>query len=114
MLNAASSDRAGSPVGTSYFALCRSTSNEEGMQAVQFGIEAVLNGESKQFEREYVYPIQGAIRWYRKIVRPWRNFGAHALVFHREISAEKLERLNPQSLDQEFRILADSAPVLIW
>ncbi len=114
MQNAVTFDLAGHPVGTSYFALCRSTSTEEGLHEVRSGIESVLNGESRQFEREYIYPTSAAIRWYRKIVRPWQQFGAHALVFHREISSEKLERLPRHSLEQEFQALADSAPVLIW
>ena len=47
-------------------------------------------------------------------VQPWRQLGASALIFHRDITAEKMGRATPQSVDQEFRLLADSAPVMIW
>ena len=105
---------AGHPVGANYLALCRSTSTEKGLEEVRTGIEAVLSGDSEQFEREYIYPSLDTFRWYRKIVRPFRQFGAHALIFHREITAEKMDPTHPQVLDEEFRALADSAPVLIW
>jgi PAS domain S-box-containing protein len=105
---------AGHPVGANYLALCRSTSTEKGLEEVRMGIEAVLSGDSQQFEREYIYPSSDTFRWCRKIVRPFRQFGAHALIFHREITAEKMVPTHPHVLDEEFRALADSAPVLIW
>ena len=108
------SGSAGHPMGASYLALCRSTSTEKGLKEVRTGIEAVLNGDCEQFEREYIYPSLDTFRWYRKIVRPFRQFSAHALIFHREITAEKMDPTHPQVLDEEFRALADSAPVLIW
>ena len=112
--NESTPNLAGHPVGTSYYALCRSTSTEEGLREVRTGIESVISGESTEFVREYISATQNAIRWYRKVVRPFQQFGAHALIFHREISSEKLDRVSRHSLDREFRTLADSAPVLIW
>jgi PAS domain S-box-containing protein len=105
---------AGHSVGANYLALCRSTSTENWFKEVRMGIEAVLSGDSGQFEREYIYPGSDTFRWYRKIVRPFRQFGAHALIFHRDITAEKMDPTHAQVLDEEFRALADSAPVLIW
>ena len=105
---------AGHPLGANYLALCRSTSTDKGLEEVRMGIEGVLSGDSEQFQREYIYPSLDTFRWYRKIVRPFRQFGAHALIFHREITAEKMDPSHPQVLDEEFRALADSAPVLIW
>jgi PAS domain S-box-containing protein len=112
--NTAFSKATGSPLGSSYLSLCRSTSTEEGLNEVRAGLEAVLSEKSKQFEREYLFRAPGVFHWYRKIVRPFRQFGAHAIIFHREITAEKLDKVHPESLDEEFRLLADSAPVLIW
>ncbi len=109
-----SSSRTGYPIGNSYFAVCRSTSTEEGLEELRLGIESVLNGKSEQFEREYIYATQDAIHWYRKIVRPWQQFGAQAVIFHRDITAEKLNASHPQTLDEEFHALADSSPMLIW
>jgi PAS domain S-box-containing protein len=108
------SDSKDNPVGTNYLAVCRSTSTEEGLKEVWTGIEEVLNGNRGEYEREYLSRSRDTFRWYRKIVRPFHQFGARALVFHRETTAEKLDKLHPQRLDQEFRALADAAPVLIW
>lgn len=112
--NEAYPDVPNGPVGTNYLSLCRSTSTEEGLNEVWTGIESVLSGRSEQFEREYISSAGDTFRWYRKIVRPWRQFGAGALIFHRDITAEKLDKLHPGALDQEFRAVADAAPVLIW
>jgi PAS domain S-box-containing protein len=112
--NTATANATGSQLGTSHLSLCRSTSTEKGLDEVRAGLEAVLSGKSKQFEREYLVRSPGVFHWYRKIIRPFRQFGAQAIVFHREITEEKLNKAHPESLDEEFRLLADSAPVLIW
>jgi len=112
--NEPSSDALSDPVGTNYLSLCRSTSTEEGLNEVWTGIGSVISGDNDHFEREYICRSRDTFRWYRKIVRPFRQFGAHALIFHRDITAEKLDKLHPQTLDEEFRALADAAPVLIW
>ena len=54
------------------------------------GIKAVLSGQQKQFEHEYIRPIPHTIRWYRMTVRAWQQLGAGALIFHRDITAEKM------------------------
>ena len=112
--NVASDASTINPVGVNYISLCRSTSTEEGLKEVKAGIESVLRGTREQFEREYLCTTPNNMRWYRKIVRPWQQFGAKALIFHREITAEKLDKLHPQALEDEFRLLADAAPVMIW
>lgn len=104
----------GNAVGANYLSLCRSTSTTEGLEEVRRGIESVLRGESEQYEREYLCHTLHGIRWYRKVVRPWCQFGAQAIILHREITAEKLDKTHLQDLDAEFRALADAAPVLIW
>lgn len=102
------------PIGGSYLAWCKSSSNEDGVLEVKRGIESVLAGRRKQFEREYICPINETIHWYRKIVRPLQFAGPHAMIFHREITAEKVAQLNTQTLEHEFRALADSAAFMIW
>jgi PAS domain S-box-containing protein len=47
-------------------------------------------------------------------VRAWPQLGASALIFHRDITAGKMGVPTSQSLDREFRLLADSTPVMIW
>jgi len=109
-----SSALAGNPIGANYLSLCRSTSTREGLEEVRQGIESVLSGNSLQYEREYLSHTLHGMRWYRKIVRPWQQFGAHAIILHREITAEKLTTTSQQTLDTEFRALADASPVLVW
>lgn len=94
------SDSTRNPLGTNYLTLCRCTSTEQGLPEVWTGIEAVLSGDSSDYEREYPSRTRNTFRWYRKIVRPFQQFGAWALIFHREITAEKLGKLDPQRLDE--------------
>ncbi len=85
-----SSEVAPNPVGISYFKLCRSTMDDPGLWAVRSGIESVVNGSAKQFEREYMYAAHDGVHWYRKIVRPCDFQCAAAIILHREITVEKL------------------------
>ena len=48
-------------------------------------------------------------------VHAWRQQGASAIIFHRDITAEKMGPCElRKTVEQEFRLLADSAPVMIW
>ena len=105
---------AGNPMGADYLALFRSSTADERLERALMGIRAVLSGQQEQFEHEYIRPIPHTICWFRMTVRPWRQLGAGALIFHRDITPEKMGRGTSQSVDQEFRMLADSAPVMIW
>ena len=102
------------PVGLDYLQLFRDSMAEHGAETAIAGIKSVLGGLTDQFEHEYIRTTSRSIRWFRMTVRPWRQMGAAAIIFHRDISAEKLTRLSTRSGDLEFRALADSSPVLIW
>jgi PAS domain S-box-containing protein len=102
------------PVGTNYLALFRSSTTDERWESAMMGIRAVLSGQQEQFEHEYIRPIPHTIHWYRMTVRAWPQLGASALIFHRDITIDKMGGPTSQSVDREFRLLADSAPVMIW
>ena len=102
------------PVGTNYLALFQSSTADERWEHAMIGMRAVLSGQQGQFEHEYIRAIPHTIRWFRMTVRAWPQLGASALIFHRDITAEKMGLPASQSVDREFRLLADSAPVMIW
>lgn len=102
------------PVGSDYLALFQSSTADETLERALMGIRAVLHGEQDQYEHEYIRPIPHTIRWFRMTVQAWRQLDASALIFHRDITAEKMGHATSQSGDREFRLLADSAPVMIW
>ena len=105
---------ASNPVGIDYLALFQSSTADDGVSRALAGIKAVLSGQREHFEHEYIRPMPPTFRWFRMTVHPWREFGTNAIIFHRDITAEKFGRLTPQTVDQEFRSLADAAPVMIW
>src|SRR5271166_6507039 len=47
-------------------------------------------------------------------VRSWRQQDTNAIIFHRDITPERLGRAGSPTVEQEFRLLADSAPAMIW
>ena len=102
------------PVGIDYLALFRSSTEDESVGRALAGIRAVLNGERLEYEQEYLRPTPYVFQWFRMTVRSWHHPGTYAVIFHRDITSEKMGRSNSQAIEQEFRQLADSAPVMIW
>lgn len=103
-----------SAVGIDYLAFFQSSIVDQGLHSALTGIKAVLSGQSEQFEHEYIRPIPYNFRWFRMTVRAWRQLGASALIFHRDITAEKFGNASSQTVEEEFRLLADAAPTMIW
>ncbi len=102
------------PIGMDYLSLFLSSSADESVGRALAGIKTVLSGQRDLYEQEYILPAPSVFRWFRMTVRSWRQQGASAIIFHRDITAEKLGSVPSQSLDEEFRSLADSAPAMIW
>ena len=102
------------PTGIDYLALFQSSIADEGMARALAGIKAVLSGQQEHFEHEYIRPMPPTFRWFRMTVRAWRVSGTNAIIFHRDITSEKWGGGKSQTLEQEFRSLADAAPVMIW
>jgi PAS domain S-box-containing protein len=104
---------ANNPVGIDYLALFESSTADEGSARALRGLKSVLSG-GEHFEHEYLRPAPPTFRWFRMTVHAWRQVDTNAIIFHRDITSEKLGRANSPTLEQEFRSLADSAPVMIW
>ncbi len=105
---------ASNPVGIEYVALYQSSMADDRSRSAMLGIKAVSSGISEHFEHEYIRPVPHSIRWFRMTVQTFRQLGASAIIYHRDITAEKLGRANSRSIDEQFREVADSAPVMIW
>jgi len=105
---------ANNPIGIDYLALFESSTADESTARALMGIKSVLSGSSEHFEHEYIRPIPPTFRWFRMTVHSWREAGTNAIIFHRDITSEKLGQGSSLTLEQEFRSLADSAPVMIW
>ncbi len=101
-------------MGIDYLALFRSSTTDETVDRALSGIETVLSGERDYYEQEYLRPTPYVFRWFRMTVRSWRQQDTNAIIFHRDITAEKLGRASSPTVEQEFRALADSAPAMIW
>jgi PAS domain S-box-containing protein len=105
---------ASNPIGIDYLALFQASILPEDCASLTGNIEAILSGQNREFEREYIRRVPHGIRWFRMTVRAWPQMDASAIIFHRDITDEKFGRENTQSVDEQFRALADSAPMLIW
>ena len=103
------------PIGLNYLELYRFSIPSERLDQAVAGIKTVLDGTVEEFEHDYIrVDAEGNFLWFRMIVRAWPQLGAGAIITHRDISAEKLPQVDSERVQQEFRVLADSAPVLIW
>lgn len=108
------SHAANDPVGLDYVALFRLSMPANSSDAAIAGIRSILDGSMEQFEIQHIRPAYFGFRWFQMTVRPLRQPGTAAIIFHRDITTEKLAQLGSRTGDQEFQTLADSAPALIW
>lgn len=80
------------PEGMDYPALFEFSIAGEGLDRALTGIRAVMSGDVDHFEHEYIRSLPHDFRWFRMTVRAWRHIGASAIIFHRDITAEKFSR----------------------
>lgn len=102
------------PLGMDYLALFRSSTSDDGISLALVGIRSVLTGQRDRYEQEYLRPTPQLLRWFRMTVHRWQEMSTNAIILHRDITAEKLGRFDPEKSEREFRALADSAPAMIW
>ena len=101
------------PIGINYPALFKSSTHDQDWESVVTALKSVLSGYCEHVEHEYLRPTPNPFLWFRMSIRAWRQLGASALIFHRDITTEKLGPLTTRTVEQELRTLADSSPVLI-
>ena len=102
------------PIGINYLELYRFSLPSERLERAVQGIKSVLSGELEQFEHEYIRLTPHKLYWFRMTVRPWTYQSARAVIFHRDITAEKIGHSAGNTVEADFRSMADAAPVLIW
>jgi PAS domain S-box-containing protein len=103
-------------VGTSYLEVCRQAlvSGAPGAAQALSGINSVLQGESRYFETEYSYPVPDNQRWTLMRVSPLRAPEGGAVISFNDITERKLVEEKLRESEERFRIMADTAPVMLW
>lgn len=103
-------------VGSNYLDVCRQATlaGEQGADRALTGILTVLEGKADLFEMEYECPGPGQHRWFIMTVAPLVEPAQGAVIRHRDITFAKQAAIRLQESEERFRVLADSAPVMIW
>ena len=102
--------------GINYFKACGPAISRHDPQAeiAVGGIKAVLSGKTATFRYEYVCPSEHGDLWFEMSVCRLRARLPGAIVIHSDITQRKRAQLDLEESEERFRLLADSAPVLIW
>src|SRR4051812_462838 len=101
-------------VGTNYLDVCRDsiTAGRDADDALD-GIFAVLEGKVPGFEMDYECSSADERRWYRMHVSPLLR-SAGAVIRHLDITSQREAELQLRESEARFRVIADSAPVMLW
>ena len=103
-------------VGTNYLEVCQRAlaTGAAGAADDLAGIEAMLQQESKYFETEYRYPIPDGQRWFSMRVTPLQAQDGGVVVSFSDITDRKQAEEKLRESEERFRIMADTAPVMVW
>jgi PAS domain S-box-containing protein len=103
-------------VGTNYLEVCQRAfvSGAAGAAEALAGIKAVLQKESKYFETEYRYPTPDGQRWFAMRVTPLQVQDGGVVVSFSDITDRKQAEEKLRESEERFRIMADTAPVMVW
>ena len=101
--------------GTNYIEAClRVTDTSPEMQGIVDGIKAVQKRLKPVFWREYPCHSPHRQRWYLMTVTPLDAIAGGVVVSHAEITELKKAEAALRESEARFRVMADSAPVLMW
>jgi len=103
-------------VGRNYLEVCRRAfaSGTAGAAQDLAGIKAVLQEERQNFEAEYLYPTPDGPRWFSMKVTPFQVPEGGAVIKFNDITDHKQVAEKLRESEERFRIMADTAPVMVW
>ena len=101
--------------GLNYFDICETAAQRGSQYAKQalHGLRQVCSKADSQFEMEYPSG-NGAVRWFHMSVVPLLGKQGGVVVSHTDATRRKLAELDLKESEGRFRLMADSAPVLMW
>ena len=98
--------------GLNYFDICREAAahgSQHALLALE-GVQKVCSQTSSQFEMEYPSGAQ----WFHMMVVPLIGKQRWVVTSYTDVTLRKLAELNLKESETRFRLMADSAPVLMW
>ncbi len=98
--------------GLNYLDLCREAAangSQHALLALE-GIQKVCSKASGQFEMEYPSGAQ----WFHMAVVPLIGKQPGVVVSYTDVTQRKLAELNLKESESRFRLMSDSAPILMW
>ena len=101
--------------GLNYFDICNRAA-QHGSQYAELalqGLQQVCSNAKSQFDMEYP-STTGPVRWFHMTVVPLLGKQGGVVVSHTEVTQHKLAELDLKESEGRFRLMADSAPVLMW
>ena len=103
-------------IGANYLEVCRRSAQAGCRDADRAlaGILSVLNGSAETFEMEYDSSPPDRLRRFIMVVTPLHHLGEGAVIRHRDITFRTQALRMLRESEQRFRLVADSAPVMIW
>ena len=103
-------------VGTNYLEVCQRAlvNGATGAAEALAGIKAMLQQESKYFETEYRYPTPDGERWFSMRVTPLQTADGGVVISFNDITDRKQTEEKLRESEERFRIMADTAPVMVW
>ncbi len=102
--------------GLNYLQICRRAAENGSSDAreVLTGLELVRSAQRNRFEMEYLSPNGGLERWFYMSAVPLVGASGGIVISHVDITERKLADLEVRESERRFRLMADSAPMMIW
>jgi PAS domain S-box-containing protein len=102
--------------GLNYFDICKAAAaggSPYASHALQ-GVRRVCSKAGSQFEMEYPSGSASWARWVHLMAVPLVGKQGGVVVSHTDVTVRKLTELELKESESRFRLMADSAPVLMW